>query len=54
MSTNATPEICALHNTQDAINWLRDIYHKDTEIISAIRDLENAKSRILDALRRDA
>lgn len=52
MPNNISPEIHALQHVQIAIDTLSDIYHKDTEIISAIRDLEFGRSRIIDTIKR--
>lgn len=51
MSNNITPEVDALQHTQEAITLLSDIYKKDTEIISALRDLKFARGRIIEVLR---
>ena len=53
MTNNATPQIFALKSIQQAIDDLSDIDKKDTEIISAIRDLKNARSRVLETIVRE-
>lgn len=53
MTNNATPQIYALKNIQQAIDELSDIYRQDTEIISAIRDLKFARRRVLETLVRE-
>ena len=53
MEDNTIAEIDALQHIQTALNTLNNIHKKDTEIISAIRDLKNAKYRVAEILRFD-
>ena len=53
MTDTTIAAIDALQHIQSAITVLSDVHKKDTEIISAIRDLENAKGRMAEVLWTD-